>query len=236
MGLLQRLLSVFEDKRELLDVTRFDHPVALQVSWAPLVRGGSNFCTHRAQIRNSLSGSELVFKTSLGAYAFCILFMAVGVIALAAVVGVSVFDSASGAPGIGLFALMPFVFLAIGGLALWSFRRKEARFEQYTGQFIQGTTKHSLRDVEAIQLIREYVRGDKNSYYSYELNLVRRDGSRLNVTDHGSLRLIREDAGVLARYLNRPVWDAIDYRIPDQLLGIDSKTDTLARNLFTNRG
>ena len=51
-----------------------------------------------------------------------------------------------------------------------------------------------------------------------------------------AIRLIPEDAGVLARYLNRPVWDAIDYRIPDQLLGIDSKTDTLARNLFTNRG
>ena len=41
--------------------------------------------------------------------------------------------------------------------------------------------------------------------------------SRLNVTDHGSLRTIREDAGVLARYLNRPVWDAIDDRIPEQL-------------------
>jgi len=94
---------------------------------------------------------------------------------------------------------MPCVFLAIGGLALWSFRRKEARFEQYTGQFIQGATKHSLRDVEAI-------------------------------------RLIREDAGVLARFLKRPVWDAIDFRIPDQLQGIDSKTDPLARNLFTNRG
>ena len=116
---------------------------------------------------------------------------------------------------------MPCVFLVIGGFVLWSFRRKEARFEQYTGQFIQGSTKPSSRDVEAIQLIRETVQGDKSAYYSYELNLVSRDGSRLNVTDHGSLRLIREDAGELARYLNRPVWDAIDYRIPGS---------------FTNRG
>ena len=217
MGLVQRLLTVFEDKRELLDVTRFNHPVALQVSWAPLVRGGTNFCTHRAQIRNSLSGSELVFKTSLGAYAFCILFMAVGAIALAAVLGVSVLEWAAKPPGIGLFALIPCVFMAVGAFLLWWFRRKEARFEQYTGQFTQGATTHSLRDVEAIQLVREYVRGDKSSYYSYELNLVRSDGSRLNVTDHGSLRLIREDAVVLARYLNLPVWDAIDYRIPQQL-------------------
>ena len=51
-----------------------------------------------------------------------------------------------------------------------------------------------------------------------------------------AIRLIREDAGVLARYFKRPVWDAIDCRIPDQLQGIDSKANTLARNLFTNRG
>ena len=37
--------------------------------------------------------------------------------------------------------------------------------------------------MEAIQLIRKYVRGDKSADYSYELNLVRGDGSRLNVTD-----------------------------------------------------
>ena len=50
-------------------------------------------------------------------------------------------------------------------------------------KFIQRASKHSLRDVEAIQLIREYMRGDKSSCDSYELNLVRGDGSRLNGTD-----------------------------------------------------
>ena len=173
-----------------------------------------------------------MFKTSLGAYAFGILFLAVGAIALAAVLGVSVLEWAAMPPGIGLFALIPCVLMAVGAFLLWWFRRKEARFDQYTGQCTQGVTTHSLRDVEAIQLVREYVRGDKSSYYSYELNLVRGDASRLNVTDHGSLRVIRADADLLARYLSMPVWDAIDYRIPEAALGLEAKADVAGRNLF----
>jgi hypothetical protein len=90
----------------------------------------------------------------------------------------------------------------------------------------------SLHDVRAIQLIREYVRGDKSSYYSYELNLACGDASRLNVTDHASLRVIRADAALLGRYLFIPVWDGIDYRMPEAALGREVKADVFGRNLF----
>lgn len=230
MGWVQRLFSIFEDKRELLDVTRFDDPVALRVSWAPLVPGGTNFCTHRARTRSSLSGSQLVFKTSPGAYLFCIGFMSSGVMALGGLLGMVV--GLPGAPAaVGLFGLLPLVFLALGGGMLWWLRRKEMCFEQFSGQCTQGTTVHSLHDAHAIQLIREYVRSDKSSYYSYELNLVRRDGSRMNVTDHGSLRAIREDAALLASYLSLPVWDVIDYKIPEAGAAVDSKMDVMGLNL-----
>ena len=45
MGWIQSALSVFADKRELLDPACFDDPLALQVDWTPLVRGGTNVCT-----------------------------------------------------------------------------------------------------------------------------------------------------------------------------------------------
>ncbi len=61
--------------------------------------------------------------------------------------------------------------------------------------------------MHALQLISEYVSG-KSSYYSYELNLVLDDGSRINVVDHGNLAAIREDAGKLALFLAKPLWDA----------------------------
>ena len=62
--------------------------------------------------------------------------------------------------------------------------------------------------VRALQLLPELVRGDKSSYYSYELNLVLSDGTRRNVVDHGSLAKLREDAAQLSARLNLPIWDA----------------------------
>ncbi|MDP6491172.1 MAG: hypothetical protein QGG69_05335 [Kiritimatiellia bacterium] len=59
------------------------------------------------------------------------------------------------------------------------------------------------------QLLSEYCRSDKSSYYSYELNLVLQDGSRINVVDHGNKTKLREDAATLSEFLGRPVWDAI---------------------------
>jgi hypothetical protein len=57
--------------------------------------------------------------------------------------------------------------------------------------------------------LTEYVSGNKSSYYSYELNLVLDDGSRINVVDHGNLERLRSDAQTLSQFLGKPVWDAI---------------------------
>jgi hypothetical protein len=81
-------------------------------------------------------------------------------------------------------------------------------------------------------LLREFVQGNKNSYDSYELNLVLRDGRRLNVIDHGTLHAIREDARILADYLGVSIWDAIDLRLPEHLQTLDPKLDLLRTNLF----
>ena len=228
MGFVQSLLSVFQDKRELLDLSSFNDEVAWNVAWTPLVGGGTNFCTHRATRTKSLTSSSLSFKTTLGAYLFSAVFLAVGLISAIASLSTGGVD-----PGAFLMSLLfPLLFVAIGAFLIWRMRSKECCFDQFSSQFIQGTTVHNLKEVHAIQLIREYVRGNKSSYYSYELNLVCRDGSRLNVTDHGSLAAIREDAQLLGNYLNRPVWDVIDFRIPDGLSGGDGKFETLRTNLF----
>ncbi len=231
MGWIQSLLSVFQDKREMLDLSDFNDDVAWTVAWTPLVGGGTNFCTHRARRTKSLTSSSLSFKTTFSAYLFSAAFLAVGPVWLISAIG----QVATGGVDGGAFLmslLFPLLFMAIGAFLIWRMRSKECCFDQFSSQFIQGTTVHNLKDVHAIQLIREYVRGNKNSYYSYELNLVCRDGSRLNVTDHGSLAAIREDAQLLGTYLNRPVWDVIDFRIPDGLSGGDGKFGALRTNLL----
>ena len=80
-------------------------------------------------------------------------------------------------------------------------------------------------------MIREYVRGSESSYYSYELNLICSDGSRINIVDHGALRKLREDAALLAEYLSIPVWDAIDFRLPETEVLFDGKAKVMRQNL-----
>jgi hypothetical protein len=66
-----------------------------------------------------------------------------------------------------------------------------------------------LEDVYAIQLLSEYCCGNESRFYSYELNLVLKDGGRMNVIDHGNRAVLREQARELSLFLGKPVWDAI---------------------------
>ena len=215
-------LSLFQDNREILDLSAFGNEIAFKTSWEPLVGGGTNFCTHRAQKNASLMGDVFVFKTTIQAYLFAISFMALGAMfAIASAAGE--FDDKIGLMGLGV--------LAFGCWYLWSLRQKESRFDRYSSELTQGKKSFDLRNAEAIQLIREYVRGDESSYYSYELNLICSDGSRMNVVDHGALRKLREDSALLAEYLSIPVWDAIDFRLPDAEVPFDGKAEVLRQNL-----
>ena len=49
-----------------------------------------------------------------------------------------------------------------------------------------------------------FISGSKSSYYSYELNLVLHDGSRINVVDQGNLKRLRSDANTLSQFLESP--------------------------------
>ena len=210
MRVLKMIFSLFQDKREVLDLSAFGNEIAFKTSWEPLVGGGANFCTHRAQKNASPMGDVFVFKTSIQAYLFVTIFVALG----------AKFAIATG-----------LVFLAFGCWYLWRLRQKESRVDRYSSELTQGKKYFDLRNAEAIQLIREYVRGSKSGYYSYELNLICSDGSRINIVDHGALRKLREDAALLAEYLSIPVWDAIDFRLPETEVLFDGKAKVMRQNL-----
>ena len=73
-------------------------------------------------------------------------------------------------------------------------------------QSIKGLTP--LEEIHALQLVSELCHTKNRSYYSYELNLVLRDGQRINAVDHGRHERIRTDAQRLSDFLGKPVWDA----------------------------
>lgn len=80
-----------------------------------------------------------------------------------------------------------------------------------------------LRNVRAIQVVGENCSGSKGSRYrSYEINLVLKDASRVNVIDHGNLSQILLDAQQIATRLSVPMWNVSSFwKVLDDNLSID---------------
>ena len=167
-------------------------------------------------------GDTLIFKTTIEAYFFAIIFVVLGV----------TFTLVSAADGFSdMSGIMGLAFFAFGCWYQWSLRQKESTFDRYSRKLTQGKKSFDLTNLEAMQLIREFVTGDRSSYYSYELNIIFSNADRINIVDHGARRKLREDAALLAEYLAIPVWDAIDFRLPDAEVLFDGKAEVLRQNL-----
>ena len=201
----------------VVDPSRFDDPLAMQTEWKPLKSGGTNFQTHRLVIE---SGDRVAFKPSLGAYLFAGIFTVVGI-------GVSVIfltaqpnQPEEVSPFLKIIPVFIGLFFASFGFLMIRAVVKPIVFDRRKRYYWKG--KHApdevfdqkevkefaaFDDIHAVQLLSEYVSGQKSSYYSYEMNLVLKDGTRLNVIDHGSRTRIQRDAAKIAAFIGCPLWD-----------------------------
>ncbi len=216
--LFQKIRGVL-DEAESFDPSMFGDPVAEQTDWMPAKRGGANFRTRKLVM---VTPNRIEFRASLAAKIFFGSFLLGG---MGFAVGVSVSHYSTGSFPLNPDTLVPLIagigFAVVGGFLLY-FGTAPIVFDKSRGFFWKGrkardgvfhsdSTKDfaGLEDVHALQLLSEYCRGSKRSYYSYELNLVLRDGRRINVMDHGDSKKLREDAKTLSQFLEKPVWDAI---------------------------
>jgi hypothetical protein len=200
------------------DPSVFDDPVALQTEWVPAASGGASFGTHRL-IQSSANRIE--FAPTLAAKLFYLLFFAIGSAMFIfhlnririAQAGLSEQDT--------LVPILVGAVFAVVGACLYWFVSTPRIFDQRFAAYWRGrraptpmelvergNSSAPLSSIHALQLLSEYVSGSKNSYYSYELNLILSDGNRINVVDHGNLERLRSDASTLSQFLDKPVWDA----------------------------
>ncbi|MBN2144832.1 MAG: hypothetical protein JW774_09440, partial [Candidatus Aureabacteria bacterium] len=190
------------------DPSVFNDLLAQKTDWTPLKRGGCNFRTHRLM---RINPNRVEFRPTVFAMVFYGIFLFIG---LALLVGFSTLLSVKGAHSFNGPVWVPYiigtVFSFVGGL-LFYYGTKPIVFDQESMMYWKGRMNlyelsrtqsfkdHcELKQIHAIQLISEYCRGDKSSYYSFELNLVLHDGTRLQVVDHGSSEKLIEDANTLA--------------------------------------
>ena len=198
---------------EPLNIEQFNDPIANTISWEPAKRGGSNFKTHK-YISDGFNRAE--FKMSVGARIFASIFMVVGAGMPAIFIYSGGFNTTQETLMLIGFGL---IFVIVGGLIHYFYGRPVV-FDKMKGFYWKGWNKpdHTtarvatnnivpLSEIHALQLIKEFVRSDKSSYYSYELNLVLRDGTRVNVVDHGNGKILKKDAQQLSSFLGKPLWD-----------------------------
>jgi len=211
-------LKKLSRQRVSFDPSKFDDPIAAKTEWSPAKGGGANFKTHNLVRVNR---NRFIFRSSIGARIFYSVFLLIG---LGFAFGFSYYRIMEGKFDFSMNSIFPILFGSIfslaGGLMLF-FGTKPIVFEKGSGYFWKGRKNPQFRrnvndskdsaklsEIHALQIIKEYVSGDKSSYYSYEINLVLNDASRINVVDHGKLQQIREDAEKLSQFLKKPVWDA----------------------------
>ena len=190
-------------KPRFMDLEAFDSPLAKKVEWKPSTWGGWKVITHRLRVREELHGTSYKFQLSnTPSWGLGILF---GICFLGSI---SVFARAPESGALLVF-LLPAIFLAIFIYCL-----KSSEFVFYHSKGLWGRrgmrAKRKFNDIHALQLLSRYNRNKNRNFYSYELNLVFQDASKLNLINHYGLLATREDASLLANILGVPLWDAID--------------------------
>ena len=231
MGFFDQVTTFFNGAPEI-ELGTFDDELAYQIEWTPLIRGGTNFTTHRLIKSPGTSRDKVEVKTTMWCYMFCSLTVIFSAFMFFSILGGDGTWAVNGVEGPPpsfwpLFVLLP---AAIGCGMLWWQKKKEGVFEYHNYTFTRGNQIFELDQVHAVQLIDERVRRSKGGYFiSYELNLVFKNCSRINIVDHGSLGAIRQDSRMLSEFLRVPVWDVIGFHISPKR--VDPKIDILSENL-----
>lgn len=215
----------------LFDVNSLDDEVAKEVSFSPMVHGGSNFLTHKLKIKTQY---YCRFKPTTLLYLFFASFVVLGIVLPA--IFLPQFIGSQEPAGMeemsysvsGNFMYIPIIisgglfFIAVGSFLLYKFGNPRT-FDILNGCYYKGwifsrAEKVPIKDIYAIQVLKEYCNHrnnlnrtsrESNPFFSYEINLVLKNKERVNVIDHGNREQIKKDAGKIAGFLNVPLWDAL---------------------------
>ncbi|MDP2572154.1 hypothetical protein Q8W40_08180 [Vibrio penaeicida] len=185
-------------------------PIASKISWDPLVPGGTRYKSQALFDKPD----KIVISRSLTATLRGLVFAVPGVFAI--VCALASMGSDSDTMVSTFFLGWGVMFSAFGIRTLT--RNRKVVFDKSCGLYYFGfkqdiydqvalTEQGNLKDIHAIQLVRELM-GGEIKYTSFELNLIFRNGERVNVMDHANNKVIDEAAMRLGEYLSVPIWKA----------------------------
>jgi len=201
------------------DPSALNDSVAMETGWTPRKKGGANFQTHNLVVVGS---NRIEFRAPIAIKLIYLIFLLAGIgMIIGAFYATLSSEEFSLTEGTIAALFLGLVCAGVGGSLLY-YHTAPIVFDQRKGYFWIGRKapdevfkkkilKHyvKLEQIHALQLISEYCRTDRRSYYSFELNIVLEDAIRINVVDHGNQSKLRDDATTLSEFLGKPLWDAI---------------------------
>ena len=218
----QRINKALEEAKKKQELTNekishaFNDDVANKTQWTPLKSGGANFKTHDLV---KPSSSILKYQLSWGSKMLFGVFSLIGIVALSA----GIFQLMEKGTSSGwvlvfvglLFIVISLVFFKIMGRPIFIDRSIGMMYKGNKAPKLSGQQDNNdkvyLNNVHALQVIKEYIRSNKSRYYSYEINFIMKDASRVNVMDHGNYKQIQSDAEEIALFIGKPLWDATQF-------------------------
>lgn len=216
-------LSEYDLPNFNFDSSLLNDPVAEQTDWMPLISGGSNSQTRAFK---QLSTDRVAFRPSSSVMASVVIIFSIFIF----MTGIPMYQMIR--RGTFEFSPLPLVGLIFAGIGCYTLYRffTPVLFDRHENAFWKGwkspdnvIRKDELKDyapfdeIHALQIVREYCEEKSSSssgtsrterFFSYELNLVLKDGVRVNITDHGDQSRLRADAKRLSEFLGKPLWDA----------------------------
>lgn len=162
-----------------------------------LVQDGPKFLSHTLIINDEVA----YLKPTIGAMLFCVVYIVVGVflISLASYIyfDSQTLDLAVFVGGFGI-AIMTF------GISLIQPFLKRASFDKRQGLFKNSNDRNvKLGRILSLQINNKIVKQKQAlSYPCYELNMLTKNGRRLNILNHNDLSQLLKDAQSLASFLN----------------------------------
>lgn len=207
------------DERGTFDPSRFNDPVAMATAWTSVPCGGPS----GDQLVEVHTG-RLEYRASLRAKLAFLVFILIG---LAILIGFTSQRLAAGGLSFDKDTILPILIglaLAAGGCYLLYYGTAPVVFDKGTGFFWKGRKSPEtvfdvklpkdcvrLEEIHALQLIACYCSGGHKTrgHYRYEINLVLKDGQRVNVVVHDNKEKARQEGAALTLFLDIPLWDAL---------------------------
>lgn len=202
-----------------VDPAQFNDPVALQTEWKAVRTSRSGASSNKLIQKDA---NLLAYKPSLMGRIMGIIF------ALAGASVIAVFFTMTDDVQAIFLLVVGLIFAGVGVLIFFQASTPVA-FDKSVGMFYKGRKQQRLADaadvkrtarfsdIHAIQMIARLESSSDNNnntptrfYTVFDMNLVRHNGERVFVTTYGKAERAREDARMIAEFINVPVWDGID--------------------------